>query len=308
LTIGVEETNKKPVRSLVAVAVAVALGAAPAGGCGREPRREGPPAAVATRAPSLVDTTRAARDPDELLRAFATSRRALGAHRLHGKSSLQVTEGGATVEDLYEEALVERAANGDLHASYENSRDQGREIVASAGLVWLRPRFGKFHRRPPVDPGEAERVADEIGGSLAAGFDLVAGQAALGDGGAVTIAGRPARRVRLAVGPARPRAAHEGWRDGARVESLDGEIQIDDATGAVLGGRLDAKVAFAQGQRRLALAFHATEEASDLGGAVVVTPPADADSVDTPGRAPDFDDREELLGGLAPSARRGASK
>lgn len=260
------------------------------------------------RAASLVDATRAARDPDELARAFATSRRALGAHRLHAKSSQQVTEAGTTVEDLYEEALVERAANGDLHASYENSRDQGREIVSSGGLVWLRPHFGKFHRRPPVDPGEAERVADEIAGSLAAAFDLVAGQCAPSDGGAMTVAGRPARRVRLAIGPERPRPGHDNWRDGARVESLDGEIQIDDATGAVLGGRLDAKVAFAQGRRVLALAIRASEEASDLGGAVVVTPPGEADSVDTPGRAPDFDDREELLGGLAPSARRGTSR
>ena len=295
-------------RAIVVAALWAGLVTVQVCGCGREPRREGPPAAV--RAASLVDATRAARDPDELARAFATSRRALGAHRLHGKSSLQVTEGATTVEDLYEEALVERAANGDLHASYENSRDQGREIVSSGGLVWLRPHFGKFHRRPPVDPGEAERVADEISGSLAAAFDLVAGQCAPSDGGAVTVAGRPARRVRLAVGPPRPRSlpGQGGWRDGARVESLDGEIQIDDATGAVLGGRLDAKVAFAQGRRALALAIRASEEASDLGGAVVVTPPGEADSVDTPGRTTDFDDREELLGGLAPSARRGAAR
>ncbi len=301
MTIGVEETNKKSVRIFVAVALGVAL---LVGGCGREPRQGAP--AAATRAPSLVDATRAARDPDELARAFATSRRALGAHRLHAKSSLKVSEGDAVVEDLYEEALVERAANGDLHASYENSRDQGREIVSSAGLVWLRPHFGKFHRRPPVDPGEAERVADEIGGSLAADFDLVAGQCALSDGGAVTVAGRPARRVRLALGPVRHRPAQGGWRDGARVDALDGEVQIDDATGAVLGGRLDAKLAFAQGARRLLLAVQATEEPTDLGGAVVVTAPAEADSVDTPGRSADFDDREELLGGLAPSARRGS--
>src|SRR5262249_12821243 len=144
-----------------------------------------------TASGSLVDATLAARDPDELARAFATSRRALGAHRLRARANAQVSEGDTTVEDLYEEALVERAANGDLHASYENSRDQGREIAPWGALVWLRPRFGKSPRRPPVEPGEAERVADEIGGTLAVDYDLVAGQAALSDGGRITVAGRP---------------------------------------------------------------------------------------------------------------------
>src|SRR5204863_36804 len=80
-------------------------------------------------------------------RALAASRRALGSGRLHAKSRVAVAATDSDdAEDLYEEALVERAANGDLHARYENSRDQAREIVSSGGLLWLRPGFGRYHR------------------------------------------------------------------------------------------------------------------------------------------------------------------
>ena len=48
----------------------------------------------------------------------------------------------------------------------------------------------------------------------------------------------------------------------------------------------------------------ATHALSDVGGAVTVVPPGDADSAPTPGRSSEVDDREELLGGLAPSTRR----
>ena len=297
------------------------LCAALAGGCAKGAKEaKGNEAAqrrtVASAPPSVPDATLAAQDPDELERAFAASRRALGAGRLHAKSKVSVAgvqaDGSDAPDELYEDALVERAANGDLHARYENSRDQAREIVASGGQVWLRPGFGKFHRRAAVDPAEAERAANDMSGVLAADFDLVAAQAAVSDGGAAKVGGRTARRVVLALGPARARAAqaHTGtraWRDGANVEALSGEVFVDDATGAVLGGRLEARVGFMQNGHRKVMALSASEEMADLAGAVAVAAPDEADSVTSPGRSTDFEDREELLSGLAPPARRGGA-
>jgi hypothetical protein len=295
--------------SLLCAVTAIGLACGCARGRDTAPRKRSASAPAGVAAASIPDATRAASDPDELERAFATSRRALGAGRLHARSKLSVAgDESDAPEELDEEALVERGANGDVHARYENSRDQAREIVQAAGMIWLRPGFGKFHRRAQVDPGEAERVAADIGGVLAADFDLVAAQVAVSDGGTKTIGGRSARRVVLALGPARERPAHGGtraWRDGVNVEVLAGLVDVDDLTGTVLGGHLEARVAFMQNGRKKIMTLSASEEMVDLGGAVAIAAPDEANSVKTPGRAPDFEDREELLSGLAPSARRG---
>src|SRR5215510_4579739 len=124
----------------------------------------------------------AAVDPVDAF-AAALKHRERGAQRFHGASRLVVVEEGRTVEDLEELAAVDQAANGDLHASYANSRDQGRELYATGGTIWVRPRYGKFHRRPPVAPDEAARTADDIYGAFAADFDLVAAAADLREGG-----------------------------------------------------------------------------------------------------------------------------
>src|SRR5262245_46334166 len=86
--------------------------------------------------------------------AVSELRRAAGkripeAHRVAGASHVTVSEGGKPLESLDEQTLVEHDVRGVLHAVYTNSRDQGREIYFAGGTVWVRPRYGKFHRRPP---------------------------------------------------------------------------------------------------------------------------------------------------------------
>jgi hypothetical protein len=241
-------------------------------------------------------------DPARALSA-ALGQRAAGAYRFRGTSRLSVTEDGQAVEDLEEVAAVEQAANGDLHASYANSREQGRELYRAGDAIWVRPRYGKFHHRPPVTPDEATRAAAETAGAFAADFELVAAAAEVREVGPTTVAGRPARKLTLARGTPRPR--HTGtWRDGATVEALDGEVALDAATGALLEGKLAARIAFQRDGKSFALEVAATHSVTDVGGAVAIAPPGPEDSVATPGRSSELADREELLDGLAAPARR----
>jgi hypothetical protein len=259
--------------------------------------------------PAQVTVARAAVDPSALLAAVQARHRdaGLGAHRFHGTQRLVVTENGEIVEALDEDAVIEQAANGDLHATYTNSHEQGRELFGAGALVWVRQRYGKFHRRPPVEPDEAARAADDIYAAFGADVELVARAAAVSDGGTATIGGRSARRVAIAKGGARttvPALGAQAWRAAAEVEALDGAVALDAATGALLEGKLSARVAFTRDGKRLTLQIDASHKIDDIGAAVAVEPPPAAESAPTPLRATDIEDREELLGGIAPPLRR----
>lgn len=227
---------------------------------------------------------------------------------MRGTASQVVTDTDQPAIALEEQALVEEAADGTVHALYTNSRGEGRELYAADGLLWLRPRYGKFHRRPPADADEAARTAAEIAGTFAAEFDLVAASADVHDAGTVTIAGRAAHRITLTRGQPRTHAPQRGpraWRDQATIETVEGELALDDASGALLSGRLRAQVRFERDGHSLQLTLESTHEVTDLGAAIAVAVPSPDESVATPTRSTDLDDRDELLGGLAAPTRRG---
>lgn len=272
-------------------------------GCGEDPVK--PAAAAAAPVKQGIDVTRAAGDVRTLL---AATREVLPVpHRVVGTSTTKVHRGGELLDEISDETVVERAGDGALRAASASSRNAGRELVSAGGVVWVRPRYGKFHRRPPAEKGEAERVAREIAGTFAAELELVAGGLEARDGGATTFAGRAARKILLARGAGgAPRVTHAGaqaWRDSVSVEVLDGELILDAASGALLLGRLAARAGFVRGGERLEITVAATHEVKSV-GAVTVTPPPDDESVDTPGRSTEFEDREALLQGLAPPARK----
>ncbi len=297
-------------------------GAVLAGGCGK--RKSGAAETsplLHTSAPhdESVDVARAARDPEALRRALLRPHRAgtaLGAHRFEATSKMHVSEAGAEVEALELSESIELGRDGSFHVVAKNSKDYGREAffipghdgdVKSARL-WIRPGFGKFHHRAPAEPDEPARLVDETFATLGADFDVVASAATVSDAGATTVAGRPAHKISLALGPAR--AHHEAvaerkWREGVTVQALAGEVALDDATGLPLSGQLSARVTFVREGHTYEMTLEASHAVKDVGATIAITPPAPADSVETPGRAHDFEDREELLHGIAPPAKRG---
>jgi hypothetical protein len=298
------------------------LGTLGASGCGKRKSTAevASPLLHANTREDRVDVARAARDPDALRRALTRPHRAatLGAHRFEATSRLRVTEAGTEVEALEVSESLEQAEGGAFHVLAHNSRDYGREAFFvpgsgaddKAGRLWIRPGFGKFHHRAPAEPDEPARLLDETFASFGADFDVVAGAAAVSDAGATTVAGRPAHKITLALGKARPHAEslpERAWRQGVTVQALSGEVTLDDATGAPLAGQLAATVTFVREGHSYEMALEATHMVKDVGQAVAIAPPAAADSIDTPGRAHDFEDREDLLHGIAPPAKRGPS-
>src|SRR5437867_1584911 len=121
------------------------------GACGRasgDPPASSPLLHETARDSTPIDPVKAAGDPAELRRALLASHRDLhlGGHRFKGTSKLRVTENGAEVEALDEEASIEWAKGGDYHALYTNSRDYGREVYFVGGDLFVRPRYGKLIR------------------------------------------------------------------------------------------------------------------------------------------------------------------
>jgi hypothetical protein len=283
-------------------------------GCGGEEaeQRDIPGLVVAARpAARPVEVDRAARDVAELVRAAALPHAAvtaaLGAHHLEVETSLEVREGGQVVEALTDKATIDIAAGGDYHAWLDNSRDYGRDVYFVDGALFLRPRFGKFHRRPPIDDGEPARIRDEIAGSLGATLELVAPGTAATDAGARQVAGRPARVVTLGPGSGpRPGALpeHQAWRQDAVIKEVSGEVVLDAASGAPLGGELRAVVEFQREGRHFAMALSVRHAVSAIGEVPAIAAPA-AEQLVTGTEVPrELDEREALLDGIAPPAAR----
>jgi hypothetical protein len=214
-----------------------------------------------------------------------------GAQRFRGSASTRIVEadGGHEVEALDETTSVTVSAAGDIHASYRNSLALGRELVFVAaagpkGTVWIRPGYGKFVKRPPADPGEPRRVAAEIAGTLAADLELLGTWAARSDAGAVTLSARPAHRTRLSLAPSGRSGGRDpdGWRSTVVGEAVDGELVVDDATGALLHGSLRARLRFVRGGKGYQMTLTAEHAVADIGTALTVAPPGDAQVMMTP--------------------------
>jgi hypothetical protein len=299
----------RPALQLMLCALAVA---GPA--CGRARRSHGPNPLLTSAAPAAKpDPARAATDGDVLVATLERSAAGAGlpALRLAGTAQVVMREGGAELERLDEDTLIERDDKGQFHARYHNSQDYGREVWFAGGTLWIRPGVGKYHRRAPVLAEEPARLFDETWGTLAAQLELCAAALAPSDGGETQVAGRRARRVTLALGKARKRPPEtlpqRAWRDTITVTSLSGELAIDAETGVLLQGKLAATIQYVRDGHSYEMQLASTHAVSDLGAAVTITPPGDADSVDTPARSHEFEERDELLHGIAPPGKRAAA-
>ncbi len=271
-------------RRLAAVSLGAVLtagvGAAACGRAGAHSPAEDP----VTDTP--IDVARAATDSKEaaraLLRRWRDSAAGMVPLSFAGSARSVLRDGDKVVASLDETFAID-AEEGAAHAVVQNSRDAGRELFAQGGTVWVRPRYGKFHRRAPSSGDEVARALDDAYGTLAAQIALVADGMSVTDGGpAQGMGGRPGRRIVL-------RAA------GGKVQSLDGEAILDDKTGTVLTARLEARLALEGGR---ALEVRCLHELRPLAAAVAV--PGEDDAVATPMRSTDTEDREDLLRGLAP--------
>jgi hypothetical protein len=294
----------------VACVAAAALG----GGCGASggtPDEElaGLVHAAKEQAPA-IDVARAASDPDALGAAIAAPEHritdALGPHVLASKSSVVVSDGGAVVESLIDEVALDDGGAA-FHGTENNSADYGREVIATAGQVYLRPRYARWHARKPED-GELARLRDDLGGALAADYDLLAPAVAVADRGEAQAAGRPARRIVLSkasITRARTQTlTQRKWREAAEVLAVSGEVLLDAKTGAPLHAHVEGEVAFARDGHRYTMKLSIDHDVSAIGAVAAIAPPPADDTVATPERLREVDERDLLLQNLAPPTKR----
>lgn len=263
---------------------------------------------------AAVDVDLALRDGRELGRALATPHHAIaevvGAHQVKITSRYEVSENGQVVDQLSDETTIEAAADGSYHALYNNTADYGREVVWSGGNLDQRPRYAKWHRRPPTTAAEPGQILDQMYAVAGDYFDLVAFAAEVSDKGAETVAGRSGRRVEIKLSPSPKKPPDQiltqrAWRETVGVQELSGDAVLDGDTGFPLQARFKAKLSFSRDGRTFQMVLEVGADLTGLGQPVTITPPAAEDVVGTPERLKEVDERDELLRGIAPPTRKG---
>src|SRR5262249_13309392 len=128
--------------------------------------------------PAAIDIDLATRDPDALGLALMQPHRdvtaAIGPHTVAIIMTTHVTEGGKAVTDLSDKTAIELGAKGAFHALYTNSGDYGREATYVDGMLYLRPRYQRWHQRAPESADEPAQMLDEYFEPVAATWDLLA--------------------------------------------------------------------------------------------------------------------------------------
>lgn len=263
--------------------------------------------------PAPIEVNKAAHTLGELQRAIDLDHQRvgelIGPHAVTGHSHLAVSENGSEVESLDDDISIELDDKGGFQASLHNSRSYGRDVVYTGGWLYLRPRYGKYNKRRPERDGEPARMRSQIYGEVAAYFDLLAPAAALSDGGTTRVAGRSARLIKITTAPGSHKAPDQTltqrkWREKAVVEKVSGEVALDEKTGVPLKAEVKGVVAFSRDGHSFKMSLEAHHELGSFGQVTAVTPPPDDQVVADIEHHHELDERDQLLQGIAPPARR----
>jgi hypothetical protein len=259
-----------------------------------------------------IDVDRATKDPGELgralMRPYRTAVAALGPHTLVIATAMSDAQNGKADEQLTDQTKLELGDAGAWHAVMTNSADYGRETMFTGGKLYLRPRYQRWHGRAPEAPDEPVTARDAYAEAMAATWDLLAPGAELTDLGPAQIAGRAGRKIGIKLAPTlRPVApeplAQRKWREGRTVTALQGEIVIDADKGVPLAVKLDGTIEYQREGHRHALTASVHSEVTAL-GAVAIAAPSGDETVATPERLREVDDRDYLLQSIAPPLRK----
>jgi hypothetical protein len=259
-----------------------------------------------------IDVALAAKDPDELSRALASPHgavlAALGPHTAAVETTTVVLEAGGSTTELSDRAVLELGEGDTFHGVYTNSGDYGREAIYVGGMLYLRPRYQRWHARAPETAEEPAAIRDQYFAGISAAWDLLAPGAELTELGPTQIAGRAGRRLEVKLAPApRPNPpepiSQRRWRESRTVERLAGEVVIDADTGMPLAAKLTGAIGFQREGRRFTMQIDLDGKITAL-GVVPIAAPAEADVVATPERKREVDERDYLLQDIAPPIRK----
>lgn len=175
----------------------------------------------------------------------------LGARHQVLSSTIKVEPQGR-LPDVLPEVLEERfvidveGASG-VHLVHDSGSKDGFEATFVDGALYVRPRFGKFVRRRP-EGDEVERLRGLVEGVPAASIELVAPFLSVRDAGEGRLLGRATKRLTLSLKdagiPGKEEEPGRKWRETLKVYALDGELEVDAASGGALALRLDIRYQF----------------------------------------------------------------
>jgi hypothetical protein len=195
---------------------------------------------------------------------FAGAFRKMGGGHFHATTRFVITPDG----DAPDAAGTTTATNvwldraGNYRLSETNDRDGGREVVLFGRELSTALRYGKMIRRVAEEPEPTQLLEEALGGPWAA-WEVVAQTAAIEPGPAQLLAGASAADYRISKGEAlvvpaggELRALRK-WRGTVAVQTLGGDMLVDERSGALVKADLTA-------------AFTLTEDNRPMKGAVEV--------------------------------------
>ncbi|MBI3181745.1 MAG: hypothetical protein HYZ28_06345 [Myxococcales bacterium] len=182
----------------------------------------------------------------------------VGPHRYSAKVSFDWTGAGrgTRLEETRTLFAGPGGVAGDFHATIENSRDQGLEVMRVRGQVYARSRYGRFRQRLR-DRGMAEREREEVQGAVRDFDSLFLGRLKLSAQGSAGHEGRTVWKYVVSLGPPGagsppklpPLIEPKGGQDETtkrrrafleqrQPRTLEGEVLVDAETSVVLKAHL----------------------------------------------------------------------
>lgn len=264
---------------------------------------EDPPKVLASAAEDLEpaklsDNADLARRVLRMGAAEATER--LGPHRFAATVAFTWAGGGRT-EELKENRVLMAGRGGvagDFHASLNNSRDQGLEVIRVHNAVYARSRYGKFRQRLR-DRGMAEKEREEVYGALRDFDSIFDGRLKLVLSAKGSVRGRPAIKYAVTLAPAPKEArtakaalpAVVGPKGGfdeptsrriasfekRQLKSVQGEVAVDSQTAVVLESHLDGRLSVPSpaADKEATLRLTVDTSLSDFGSDPGIKPPTE---------------------------------
>jgi hypothetical protein len=188
---------------------------------------------------------------------FATALRKMGGGHFHGTTRFAVTPPGEAPDPVTTttDVWVDRAGN--YRMTELNDHDGGRDVVVHGRELAVALRYGKMIRRVAEEP-EPTRLLEEALGGPWAGWEVVAGAAAIERGAPQLIGGASAVEYRLSKGDGQALTANaterpplRRWRGTVAVQTLTGSLLVDERSGALVKADLQATFMLTQETRAL---------------------------------------------------------
>lgn len=253
---------------------------------------EDPPKVIASAsekltAEGLAEGARVTRRVLEMSAAEATER--IGPHKYTAAVNFSWSGGNRPVELQENRTLVagKGGVNGDFHATVQNSRDQGLDVMRVDGAVYARSRYGKYRQRLR-DRGMAEREREEVFGALRDFDALFKGRLKLEPAGTATHEGRTAWKYTVTLAPAatavetvaaipppvQPKGGVDAtthrrqlFFDKREPATLQGELLVDAETSVVVKAKLDGRLTVPPNETGKPASVHLTLDSvlSDIG-------------------------------------------